>query len=130
MTTIFANGVRFEEHLDHDGAQAIIMRRADGSIFCAAIPGAALSNEEGQYLVNLLNKGLEADRDRRGEGRAAGVTAARTFDSLEDADAHEFPLHAVIGVRSHSAGMLFYRLMEAENGERFWRLADEPDAQA
>ena len=44
------------------------------------------------------------------------------FDSLEDADEHEFPLHATIGVWSHSAGMLFYRLMEAEDGQRFWRL--------
>lgn len=55
----------------------------------------------------------------------ANEMKARTFDSLEDADEHAFPLHATIGVRSHSAGMLFYRLMEAENGERFWRLTEE-----
>lgn len=49
------------------------------------------------------------------------------FDSPEDADAQDFPLHAVIGVRSHSAGMLFYKLMEAEDGQRFWRLIEETE---
>lgn len=48
------------------------------------------------------------------------------FGSLEDADAHAFPVGATIGIRSHSAGMLFYKLMQAENGEPFWRLTDEP----
>lgn len=60
MSNIFGNGLRFEEHVDHDGGQAIIMRRTDGSIFCAAIPGAALTADEGRYLVSLLNKGVAA----------------------------------------------------------------------
>ena len=47
------------------------------------------------------------------------------FDSLEDADTRHFPVNATIAVRSHSAGMLFYKLMEAESGAQFWRLTEE-----
>lgn len=61
MTGIFEGGVRFEEHTDWNGAKAIIMRRQDGSMFCAAIPSAVMAVEEIRHLIDLLNKGMVAD---------------------------------------------------------------------
>lgn len=68
-------------------------------------------------MRTFLMAGFDPAHDRHG--------MPKEFDSLEDADAHDFPLHATIGVRSHSAGLLFYTLMESENGQRFWRLTEE-----
>lgn len=45
------------------------------------------------------------------------------FDSLEDADAHDYPVGAEIGVRGNP--VLIYKLMDAGNGDRFWRLTNE-----
>ena len=46
------------------------------------------------------------------------------FDSLEDADAHDYEIGAEIGVRSHSEGVRVYTLMETDKGDRFWRLTN------
>ena len=70
----------------------------------------------------VLQEAAHVRFDAYGQRRKSRSDPPNLFDSLEDADAHDYEVGAEIGVRSHSEGVLIYKLMQAGNGEPFWRL--------